>query len=60
MRDHAERVVEVEALTYTTSATKVPDKGFYALYLAEHKKLKDAEWRLENPPEPDDDPPDRW
>jgi hypothetical protein len=54
IRERVERVVEVGALDYSNRSLKIPDKGFFALYLAEHKKRKQMEELVDNPPEPDD------
>ena len=54
IRERAERVVEVGALVSSRQPLKIPDKGFYALYLAEHKKRKQMEELIENPPEEED------
>src|SRR5262249_17299503 len=43
IRERAERVVEVEAMDYPKQTSKLSDKGFYALYIAEHKKRKQME-----------------
>lgn len=47
--EHAEKVTEVASLAGSQATLNIPDKAFYALYLAEHKKRKDAEYRAENP-----------
>ena len=47
--EHAEKVAEVASLADSQATLKIPDKAFYALYLAEHKKRKDAEYRADNP-----------
>jgi hypothetical protein len=52
--EHAQKVTEVSALTSARKAPALPDRGFYALYIAEHKKRKAAEDPAETPPEPPD------
>lgn len=52
--DHAEKVNEAASLADLGPLAKIPDKAFYALYLSEHKKRKEAEDQLDdlqNPPE---------
>jgi hypothetical protein len=57
--EHAEKVTEVSSLPDAATRLKIPDKAFYALYLSERKKRKDAEYLAENPAESaDPDPPD--
>lgn len=59
--EHAEKVVEVSSLTSSDGGVKISDRAFYALYLSEHKKRKEAEYRADNPsefaPEPPEDDP---
>ena len=58
----AEKVSEVGSLADSSAPLKVSDKAFYALYLSERKKRKDAEYRADNPaefaepPDPPEDP----
>lgn len=56
--EHAQKVTEVSALYSLGKSSALPEKAFFALYVAEHKKRKDAEYRADNPPEPEDDSPD--
>jgi hypothetical protein len=57
--EHAEKVTEVSSLPDAATRLNISDKAFYALYLSEHKKRKDAEYRAENPAEfADPDPPE--
>jgi hypothetical protein len=54
--EHAEKVSEVTSLVASSATQEVTDKAFYALYLSEHKKRKDAvnSDDSDEPPEPDD------
>ena len=54
IREHAERVGEVGALVSSHQPVDISEKAFYALYLAEHKKRKQMQDLIENPPEQDD------
>ena len=45
----AEKVTEVTSMADLGAGLKSSDRAFYALYLAEHKKRKDAEQRADNP-----------
>ena len=56
--EHAEKVSEVQSLAETSALQQVTEKAFYALYLSEHKKRKDAEYRADNPEDFAADPPD--
>jgi hypothetical protein len=58
--EHATKVTEVAELTSSGKPPLLPDKAFYALYIAEHKKRKDAEDRANNPPEHEDDSADDY
>jgi len=49
--EHAEKVTESSSLALNDSVKEFSDRPFYALYLAERKKRKEAEMRAENPPE---------
>ena len=49
--EHAEKVIEVASLADSRAPLKISDRAFYALYLSERKKRKDAENRAENPSE---------
>jgi hypothetical protein len=44
---NAEKVVEVASLADAAPPGKISEKAFYALYLSEHKKRKDAEERAD-------------
>ncbi len=57
---HAEKVHEVDSLPESGTASKISDKAFYALYLAEHKKRKEAEDSASNPPESVEEPYDQY
>lgn len=60
--EHAEKVTEVSSLADSGAFLKSSDRAFYALYLSERKKRKDAESRADNPgefaepPDPPEDP----
>lgn len=60
--EHAEKVTEVSPLADAVPPLTISDKAFYALYLSERKKRKDAEYRADNPaefaepPDPPEDP----
>ena len=54
--EHAEKVTEAAALAAAAAVPRLSDSAFYALYMAEHKKRKEAEDRADNPPV--DDPRD--
>lgn len=56
--DHAEKVTEVSSLTDSGRSLKISDRAFYALYLSEHKKRKEAEYRADHPAEFAPDPPE--
>jgi hypothetical protein len=56
--DHAEKVTEASSLLDLAAGPKSADKSFYALYLSERKKRKDAEYRAENPADFAPDPPE--
>jgi hypothetical protein len=56
--EHAEKVREVAFLDASTAPNGLSDKGCYALYLSEHKKRKDAEYRADNPELAEPDEPD--
>ena len=49
--EHAEKVIEGASLADSTAPKQIPAKAFYALYLSEHKKRKNAEYRADNPAE---------
>src|SRR6266404_7894063 len=53
--ERAEKVREVLSLTSAGERVRTPDSAFYSLYLAEHKKRKQAEERANNPPERTED-----
>lgn len=53
--EHAEKVTETPSLADSGERPQISDKAFYALYLSERKKRKDAEERADNPPEMTDD-----
>ena len=44
-----EKVTEVSSLANSGTPREISDKAFYALYLSERKKRKDAEHRIDNP-----------
>jgi hypothetical protein len=56
--EYAERANEGTSVTDTDEQPKVSDKAFYALYLSEHKKRKEAQDIIDNPPDSSDDLPD--
>lgn len=45
--EHAESVTEVPSIVGAGASLKMPEKNFFALYLTERKKRKDAEARAE-------------
>ena len=51
--EYAEKVSEVPSLAELLVPQRISDKAFYALYLSEHKKRKEAEYRAENPEPPE-------
>ena len=44
-----EKVTEVSSLANSSTPREISDRAFYALYLSEHKKRKDAEHRIDKP-----------
>lgn len=58
--EHAEKVTEASTLFNSGARLEIPDRAFYALYLSEHKKRKDAEDRADNPEDFAPDPPDPY
>ena len=56
--EHAEKVTEVSSLADSDALLKSSDRAFYALYLSERKKRKDAEYRADNPADFAPDPPE--
>jgi hypothetical protein len=58
LADHAEKVTEVSSLADSAARLKSSDRAFYALYLSERKKRKDAEYRADNPADFAPDPPE--
>lgn len=52
--EHAQKVTESSSLALNDNVKGFSERPFYALYLAERKKRKEAELRAENPPEPAD------
>jgi hypothetical protein len=56
--EQAEKVTEVTSLADSGAPKKISDRAFYALYLTELKKRKDAEYRADNPQDFAPDPPE--
>lgn len=52
--EHAEKVTEAVSLALNAEDKTISERAFYALYLSERKKRKEAESRADNPPEPAD------